>query len=76
VPRGLAPGHGERPIEKVADVREDLEGSAAILARLEIDVALRGIAEDFPGAVGNGGQGVAKEIARTDSVWHGHSGIR
>jgi hypothetical protein len=55
VPGGLAFGHGEGPIEKVADVGKDLDRGAAIVAGLEIDIALRGITNNFAGAIGNGG---------------------
>jgi len=73
---GLLPlGHAERPVEKIADVREDLDGSTAILARLEIDVALRGVADDFAGAIGNGGQRMAEEVTGADLfMWH--TGLR
>jgi len=72
VPAGLAFGHGEGPVEEVADVGEDLDGSAAIVAGVEIGVGLRGVANNFAGAIGDSGQGVAKKIAGRDGGWrHG-----
>jgi hypothetical protein len=55
VPGGLPFGHGECPLEQVADVGENLGGGAAIVSCLEIDIALRGITNDFAGAIGDGG---------------------
>lgn len=68
VPSGLTFGHGEGPVKKVADVRENLDRRAAILARLEIDVALRGVTNDFASAIGDGGQGMAEKVASADGV--------
>jgi len=56
MPSGLAFGHGETPIKEVADMREDLNRRAAILAGFEVNVGLRGVANDFAGTVGDGGQ--------------------
>ena len=76
MPGGLSLGHGERPIEQISDMCEDLYGSAAILAGVEVDVGLRGVANNFAGAIGDGGEGVSKEIACADGVWWVHGGIK
>ena len=76
VPRRFTFGHGQRPVEEIADVREDLHGRAAILAGLIINVALGSIAEDFSSAIGDGGDGVAEQVAGADGVGRVHGGIR
>ena len=76
MPSLLAFGHGQGPVEQIADVREDLHRSAAVLTGLKVDVALRGVANGFAGTIGYGGEGVTKKIAGTDGVWGVHSGSK
>jgi len=74
MPSLLTFGHAEAPVEKIADVRKDLERGAAILACLEIDVALWSIADDFASAIGNRGQRMAEEVSRAD-LFMRHTGL-
>jgi len=65
---GVAPGlltlgHGESPIEEVADVGQDLRGDPDGVGGAEIGERLRGIAQRFGGTVGGGSYSVAEELA-------------
>ncbi len=56
--RGVVPGllalrDGERPIEKVAQMGEDLRGRARLVADMESGEAGRSTAQSFSAAVGN-----------------------
>ena len=61
-PEMLFPGHDEGPIEEVADVGEDFAGGPGAGGDAEGGEAGRGV-EGFVSAVGEGGEGVAKEGA-------------
>jgi hypothetical protein len=59
----LASGDGERPVKQIAHVREDLRGRARLVSDVEAGEVVRGTAESFAAAVGNGGNGVAKKLS-------------
>lgn len=66
--RGFAPfliarGDGSGPVKEIADVSEDLAGSASTGAGVEIGEAGGRAADGFGAAVGEGGESVAKEFA-------------
>ena len=65
VPGGLALGHGERPIEEIAEVGEDMNGSARGLGGAEIGEGVWGAVNDFCAAIGDGGEAVTKEVTGT-----------
>ena len=58
VPGGFALRHGERPVEEIAHVGEDLDGAAA--GAVEVGEGLRGVLDGSRGAVGERGQGMAE----------------
>lgn len=62
VPGLFTPGHGERPIEKIADVGENFGGSADAFGRAEAGEFWRRSPESFASAIGDGSQGVAEEF--------------
>src|SRR5271168_415605 len=76
MPVRLPLGHAQSPIQQVTHVRQDLLRCPAIVPRLEIDISLWGIANDFPGTIGNGGQGMAKKVARADSLRRIHGELK
>src|SRR5271165_6088146 len=74
VPDGLALGDGEGPIEEVVDVGENFDGRARVVGDGQGTEISRGVAERFGAAVGDGGQGVAEELAVGARVC-GHGGL-
>jgi len=63
VPLLFAFGHGERPIEQIADMRQDADRRAYGFAALVGAKFGLSAAHGFPATVGQGGDGVAKEIS-------------
>ena len=74
VPCGLALGHGERPIEQITEVSEDLRGCARGFRGAEIGEGVWCAVEDFCTAIGDGGEAVTQEIASA-GVRRSHSGV-
>jgi len=73
MPNAFTLGHGERPIEKVADVGEDLQGRAGGFGGTEIGEGLGGVVEDLSAAIGDGGEAVAQEVASAfGETFHSH----
>ena len=66
MPGGLASRHREGPIEKITNVGQDLNGGAAVLTGAEVDVTLRGIANDLATTISDRGERVTKKVARAD----------
>jgi hypothetical protein len=62
MPNLLALRDRDRPIEKIAQVREDLRGRACLVADGEAGERIRSAAQCFAAAVGNRGDGVAKQL--------------
>src|ERR1019366_10578684 len=63
VPLFLPSCHGERPVEQVADVRQDLARRAARFRGVVTGEFGRSAAHGFAAAIGQRGEGVAKKIA-------------
>lgn len=61
VPGGTSLHHGNRPVEEVAHMRQDLDGAAA--RTVEIGEALRGVFKSPRGAVSKGSDGMAEQFA-------------
>ncbi len=74
VPCGLALGHGEGPIEQIAQMGEDLRGRTRGFRGAEIGEGVWGGVEDFSATIGDGGEAVTKEIAGA-GVRRNHSGV-
>ena len=68
VPGLLALSDGEGPVEEIAQVREDLRGRARFVSDVEAGEMFRGAAQSFATAVGDGGDGVAKELPSSISI--------
>src|SRR5208337_4786499 len=75
MPGGLALGHGECPIEKIAEVREDLRGRAGGFGGVEIGEGVGSALEDLRAAIGSGGERMAQEVASTGR-WRQHRGAK
>ena len=58
VPGRVSLGHGERPVEEVAHVSEDLHGTAA--GAVEVGEGIGGVFQGANGAIGQCGKGVAE----------------
>jgi hypothetical protein len=71
MPNRFATGHRERPVEEVADVREDLHGCAAIMTGRKVDVALGRVSNNLAGAIGDGRYGMTEQVAGRNGVGHG-----
>src|SRR5215468_10609829 len=70
---GIAPrltplGHRKRPIKQVSDVRKNLNRGSHVGASLEINVALRRVANCLSATVGNRCHGVTKQFASADRL--------
>jgi hypothetical protein len=59
----LAPGDGERPVEQIAYVREDLRGSARFVSDVVAGEVVWGVAQGLAAAIGDSGNSVAKKLA-------------
>ena len=68
VPGLLALSDGEGPVEEIAQVREDLRGRARLVSNVEAGEVVRGATQGFATAVGDGGDGVAKELPSSISI--------
>jgi hypothetical protein len=61
---GLLPlGDGKRPVKEITQVREDLRGGARFVADGETGEMLGSATQGFGAAIGDGGYGVAEELA-------------
>jgi len=56
------------PVEEIAQVREDLRGRARLVSDVEAGEVVRGATQGFGTAVGDGGDGVAKELPCSISI--------
>ena len=63
VPSLLAPGEGESPVKEIAHMGEDLGWGARCFTEAECGKGFGGVAQGFAGAVGEGCDGVAEELA-------------
>jgi hypothetical protein len=63
MPRLFSLRDRERPIEEIAQVREDLRGRARFVADMKARKMVGSAAQRFAGAVGNGSNGVAEKLA-------------
>ena len=72
MPSRLAFGHGESPIEKIAEMSEDLYGGAGGFGSAEIGEGVGCVLEGLRAAIGDGGEAVAEEIASTRG-WRNHN---
>ncbi len=61
MPGGIALRHGERPVEKIPHMRQDLNGAAA--GAVEIGEGLRGILDGPGGSVSKRGEGMTEQVA-------------
>jgi len=73
VPSGLTFDHGERPIEKIAEVSENLHGGTGGFGGAEIGEGIGRVLEGLRTAIGDGGKGVAQEVASAGG-WGEHKG--
>src|SRR5467141_1778760 len=71
VPGLLALRDREPPVKQITHVREDLRGRARLVSDMEAGEVVRSAAQSFAGAVGDGGDGVAKKLPRGIGGW-GH----
>ncbi len=62
MPSLLALGDGESPVKQIAQVREDLRGRTRFVSDVEAGEMIWGAAQGFTAAVGDSGDGVAKQL--------------
>lgn len=75
MPGALAFGHGERPVEQIAKMREDLQGGAGGFGGAEIGEGVWSVVKDFRSAIGDRGKAVAQEVTSAGGRQN-HKGVK